>query len=130
MTTKKRLITAISSILAISCLTTSVSAYSSASQGHEYDLTINGTGVTVVCFHCNGGFYTCDVGVTDFGSGSGNLNADCYSGIHSYTKTFYGANTETMMYLTSPISGYWNIDFQNSKMTKTRTGVDVKWEFG
>lgn len=105
-------------------------AYQNTAKGTENDITVYGTGCTVVCFNCNGSFHTCDVSVDDFGKGKGDLIADCYCGMNSYKKTFYGTGTKTMMRRTSPLYGYWCVDFQDSKMSKKRTGVDVGWEFG
>lgn len=105
-------------------------AYKNTASGTENDITVYGTGCTVVCFNCNGSFYTCNVSVNDFGSGKGDLYADCYCGVTSYKKTFYGTGTKTMMYRTSSLQGYWSVDFQNSKPAKKRTGVDVGWNFG
>lgn len=112
----------------LSAISLNVFAISSASKGSASNLTFNGQGYTVAMMNCNVAVTAGSIGISNFGSGSGNIELGAYCGsTYSYYKTFYGTKTYTFV-PSSDVSGSWGVDGKNTSLTKTRTGVTVDWD--
>lgn len=108
----------------------STSAISNDAQGSATDLTFDGTYWTVAMMNCNMDDACGEVEITNFGDGSGNIYFGAYC-CRSYDKPvehYYTFKKKGKKTFTDQTSGLWGVDGTNTKKTKKRYSVDVRWD--
>ena len=132
MKLKRKFLSAIcAGALLAAALPMNVSAISSSLKGTA-TVNIAGTGYTVVAIVGPAELYGGVAGVTNMGTGKGDVEI-CVTpaGRSSFSKTFSKAGT---FQFGDPTYVYskrvWTVNVRDAKLTKSRTNVKVKWDLG
>jgi hypothetical protein len=116
---------ALSAIMVVGAMTISVSA----ANGSFTNKAVPGTGWVVFFQNSNGTYYTCALNITNWGSGSGDIEAELFCpGYGANSKTINGTGTTNWNDLFG-ISGNWTMSAKNEKKNSTRI-VSGNWELG